>query len=266
VLTRSRISLLLFLFKGKSNNVIFEAHEPLNSIWLQLVFRVKEFSIIAISEALSDLISLELGSSKKITVMHDGSDLIDFSDFVIELKINPKIVYVGTLGRGRGIDLILKLAQFFVNCDFHIIGKIEESINETSISSENLFFHGWKSKVQILDIVKNADVLLAPYQNDLKLDNGINSLKFMSPLKIFEYMSFNGAMIVSDYPVIREVLENEIDSLLVNPSNFDDWKIAITRILSNPDFAKFLNMNARKKLVDRYTWEKRAKRILSLFK
>ena len=46
--------------------------------------------------------------------------------------------------------------------------------------------------------------------------------KFMSPLKIFEYMSHKKAIIASDLPVIREVL-NERNSVLVKSDDINLW-------------------------------------------
>jgi glycosyltransferase involved in cell wall biosynthesis len=265
VLTRSRISVMLFLFSRRSKKVVFEAHEPLNKLWLRILVMSKRIPVIAISAALEKIICRETNDSGKISILHDGSDLVDFSDICSKKKHKPKVVYVGSVGRGRGIELILKLAASLGECDFHIVGNLEESFEVSVLNLTNVSFHGWKSKLEILQIVKNADVLLAPYQNDLKLDNGLNTLDYMSPLKIFEYMSFNVPMVVSDYPVIREVLDNQIDALLVEPSDIDQWISAIQSILANPDLATFLSNNALNKLESNFTWERRAEGILNIF-
>ena len=265
VLSRSRISTLLVLPPFSVPQMIFEAHEPLNKLWLRVLVRSKQIPVIAISSALEKIIYRETNDLRKISVLHDGSDLVDFSNVRTEKKYKPKLVYVGSVGRGRGIELILKLAASLGECDFHIVGTLEESFEKEDLNLTNVIFHGWKCKLEILSIVKNADVLLAPYQNDLKLDNGLNTLDYMSPLKIFEYMSFNVAMVVSDYPVIREVLENKIDAILVEPSDFDQWISAIQSILTNPDLAELLSNNALNKLESTFTWERRAERILNIF-
>ena len=266
ILTRSRLSVCLSLPPFSSTQMIFEAHEPLNRLWLKALIKYNNIPVLAISAALKQIIGRELNSSAKIFVLHDGSDLVNFEDVRAEKKIKPKAIYVGSTGRGRGIEWILKLAEHFADWDFHIVGTIDETIKEIGTGFSNVIFHGWKSKSAILPIVKNADVLLAPYQNDLRLDNGLNTLDYMSPLKIFEYMSFNVPMVVSDYPVIREVLEDKIDALLVQADDFDQWTNAIHSIKLDPDLAKTLSQNARDKLKKEFTWEKRAEAIVNMFK
>jgi len=265
ILTRSRLSICLTLLPFSSTQMIFEAHEPLNRLWLKALIKRNSIPVLAISAALKRIIGRELNSSEKIFVLHDGSNLVNFDDVRAEIKIKPKAIYVGSTGRGRGIEWILKLAENFTDLDFHVVGTIDETFKEVGTGYSNVIFHGWKSKSAILSLVKNADILLAPYQNDLRLDNGLNTLNFMSPLKIFEYMSFNVPMVVSNYPVIREVLVDKVDALLVQSDDFEQWANAIQSIKSNPDLARTLSQNARDKLKREYTWEKRAEAIVNLF-
>jgi len=265
ILTRSRLSVILALPIFSSKQILFEAHEPLNRLWLKVLVKFIDLPILAISTALKKIIDLELNASSRIFVLHDGSTLVDFSGIRALKKDKPKAVYVGSTCRGRGIDLILKLAERHVDWDFHIVGTFDEVYNKRLINLNNVIIHGWKIKSEILQIVKNADVLLAPYQKDLKLDNGLNTLDYMSPLKIFEYMSFNVPLVVSDFPVIREVLVDKIDAFLVEPEDLNKWSFAIKSILSNPDLARRLRMNALDKLKKYYTWEKRSEEIIKMF-
>jgi glycosyltransferase involved in cell wall biosynthesis len=207
---------------------------------------------------------VRLNSSANVFVLHDGSSLVDFDKVKSVKKRRPKAVYVGSTGRGRGIEWILRLAEKLIDYDFHIVGTIENHIIERNSGVSNVVFHGWKSKVEILLIVKDANVLLAPYQKDLTLDNGLNTLDYMSPLKIFEYMSYSVPMIVSDFPVIREVLEDKIDALLVRADDLNQWINSIRLLTVDPDLAKTLAKNACEKLKNEYTWEKRAERLIDI--
>ena len=72
-----------------------------------------------------------------------------------------------------------------------------------------------------------------PYQKDLKLaDNKVNTSSWMSPMKVFEYMSAKKAIVSSNMPVIQEVL-NESNSILVEPDNIKEWSDAINSLYND---------------------------------
>ena len=87
--------------------------------------------------------------------------------------------------------------------------------------------------------------------------------KFMSPLKIFEYMAACRPMIVSNRPVIREVLEHERNALLVDPGDVESWVHAIEYIKNNPCIAGEMADRAHSEYLKRYTWSSRTKNIFA---
>ena len=87
--------------------------------------------------------------------------------------------------------------------------------------------------------------------------------KFMSPLKIFEYMATKKPIITSDMPVLREFLNNNENCILCNSKKIGEWISAIKKLKSNNDFKKRITDNAYNELVNNYTWSKRAKNIIN---
>jgi glycosyltransferase involved in cell wall biosynthesis len=83
--------------------------------------------------------------------------------------------------------------------------------------------------------------------------------KYMSPIKIFEYMSHKKPIIASDLSVIREVL-NKNNSLLVDCDNVKSWIRAIKK-LKNEKKRHKLSTQA---LIDfkNFTWKNRANIII----
>jgi glycosyltransferase involved in cell wall biosynthesis len=84
----------------------------------------------------------------------------------------------------------------------------------------------------------------------------------MSPLKVFEYMAAGKAIVCSDLPVLREVLEHERTALLVPPDDRDAWVGALVRLARDVPFRHCLGAAARRELEDKYTWQRRAQRVL----
>ena len=87
----------------------------------------------------------------------------------------------------------------------------------------------------------------------------LNISDFTSPLKLFEYMSHKKAIIASDLPVIREVL-NDRNSILVESDDINSWLNAIIKL---KDF-KHREIISSKALDDfyKYSWKNRAQLVI----
>ena len=102
-----------------------------------------------------------------------------------------------------------------------------------------------------------------PYQRKFKTANdGPDTSKFMSPLKMFEYMATGKPIIASNHDVIKEILSNEKNSLLVEPDNISQWCNAIKKLKSDSKLAYNLGKNAKDD-VRKFTWSERSKMILN---
>ena len=67
--------------------------------------------------------------TKKFKILHDG---VNLERFILKKKIKnvQKISYIGSFYKGRGIELILKLAKYFNKINFNLYGKSNKlSIN-----------------------------------------------------------------------------------------------------------------------------------------
>ena len=84
-------------------------------------------------------------------------------------------------------------------------------------------------------------------------------------MKMFEYMATGRPIISSDLPVLREVLVNGFNALLVSPANINEWVRAIESIQINKELGMKLAKNARKDYLDRFNWNSRAKIIKEIF-
>lgn len=80
-------------------------------------------------------------------------------------------------------------------------------------------------------------------------------------MKLFEYMAYGKAIVCSDFPVMREIVESGTDGLLVPSDDIDAWVRAI-RDLADPARREALGRAARARLDREFTWEIRARRVL----
>ncbi len=221
--------------------------------------RLQKF--IVISSKLRELYLKKniLDGSKEIKVLHDAADPID-STKATNLGPGINVGYVGSLYyEGRGIDIILEIAKERLDINFHLVGGNKEELDYWSQnSSKNIFFHGYVDNSLVGEYLKAFDIVLMPYQLDLNLAGmKYNTVEWMSPMKMFEYMSAECAIISSDLPVIREIL-NENNSLLVDPSNVEEWGEAIDTLSRSAEMIKKISSQAKIDFENKHTWIKRS--------
>ncbi len=80
---------------------------------------------------------------------------------------------------------------------------------------------------------------------------------------MFEYMAAGRAILTSDLPVLREVL-NENNALFYAIEDFDDLKTKFTMLISDAELRDKLSRQARTD-VAQYTWQKRMQKIVERF-
>lgn len=261
------------LFKNK---IIFEIHTPIYNlkghrlvVFKKLIKNKCFKKLVVISSSLKEMY-LESGylNNQKIQVAHDGAD--EVTDFKTEIdllgdKKNLKIGYVGHLYKGRGIEMIFECAKKIKDMSFHIVGGLEEDIKywknySKSMKISNIYFYGFISPKFVGNYQNSFDIVLAPYSDKVSIfGNSGDSSKFMSPLKIFEYMSYKKAIISSDLPVLREVL-NSKNSILVESENIENWVNAINR-LRNQEIRDSIAENALRDFKN-FSWKCRAFQII----
>ncbi len=225
--------------------------------------------LVVISDALKKRVSERFGD-KKILVAHDGADIIDENRLNSSLASWPgrkgtiKVGYIGNLYPGRGIEIIYSLAESFKELDFYIIGGSDKDISrwKSKTLPDNLFFQGFLPHRIIVSLLKELDILLMPYQKKVGVPGMNDTSLWMSPIKMFEYMSSGKAIISSDHGVLKEVLRHGENALLVAPDNIEEWKTALQRLILEPGLREGLGRQALNDLQEHYTWGKRAVRVL----
>lgn len=232
--------------------------------WLLASARVKR--VVVISDGLlEDLRAAFPGAIKKdCVVAHDGASVP--STFVIK-ELPPtdgcNVGYAGGLRSGNGVELMLALATRFPDHAFHIVGGSADEIAswKQQQKSSNVHWHGRLPPAQVHGFLSACDMLLAPYQHGPKTASGRDTSRWMSPLKIFEYMASGVPMVVSDFPVLREVLDQNM-AMLVPPEDLSAWASAIAQLAESPDRRAHMGRQAFSAFQENYTWLARSRRVI----
>jgi glycosyltransferase involved in cell wall biosynthesis len=80
-------------------------------------------------------------------------------------------------------------------------------------------------------------------------------------MKLFEYLASQRAILSSDLPVLREILNPQI-AMLLPPEDIQAWVVALKTLRDDPGQRLVMAENALA-AVRQYTWDSRAKQLLS---
>ena len=268
--------------------VVYETHSPeygIRKMLQKCLINSSRIYVVVISNALKNVIcEFHRVNAKNIYVFHDAAragavKLNDLQRKVkrdkllggeIELHKYDKIIgYFGHLYPGRGIEVIQGVAERYPAHSFLVYGGNEIEIrkyNENNTIS-NLFFMGHIPPNLVHNVMEMMDVLLMPYQKSVSIGlAGVDTAQWMSPMKMFEYLSVGIPIISSDLPVLREVLEDGVNSILVTPDDVDEWSAALKTVIYDSNLYDKLGNNAYNLYCSKYTWKLRAENMLGLLR
>ena len=207
--------------------------------------------IIAISESLKKE-CINFGVEEDKIIVENSGVRKDF--FKNKINNSNDILYLGSLQKGKGIENIVKLSKKMKENNFVIIGGKQEELKDLP---RNIIHKPWIMPSKILTKVKNMDYALMLFDNQ--------KYKFYSPLKLFEYMAMGKIIIATNIDGIKDIIVNNYNGLLVNPSELDKIPNIIKNIEKDKKLKEYISQNA-KQTAQEYTWDKRAKRIIKLYK
>jgi glycosyltransferase involved in cell wall biosynthesis len=172
--------------------------------------------------------------------------------------------YTGHLYPGRGAELLLALAERLPQIVFLLVGGETQDVarQQAEVDAKglkNLFLTGFIPNAELPLYQAACDVLLMPYQKRVAASSGGDISRYLSPMKLFEYLACGRAILSSDLPVFREVLSTE-NAILLPPEDIEAWTASMLSLQADPQRRSNLAAAARH-TARHYTWEARARRI-----
>ncbi len=188
-----------------------------------------------------------------------------------ELFINKKTkiykntcAYFGSLTKGKGLEIILELSKLNKKINFHIYGDLNIMFKNFDKSSfKNVKFFNHLDYYKIPKYMSKYHVLLMPYLNKVSVrSSNLDTSKYMSPLKLFEYLAMSKIIIASKLKVYSHILKNKNNCLLLDSKNTKDWIYLIKKIFKNLKKFDHLKKSAFKTSRN-FTWEQRVEKIIN---
>lgn len=173
--------------------------------------------------------------------------------------------YTGHLYPGRGIALILEMAARLPEINFLLAGGEVEEVNRyqdriRELGLQNAILLGFIPNAELPKFQAACEVLLMPYQERVAASSGGDIARYLSPMKLFEYMACGRAILSSNLSVLRETLTAE-NAVLLPPDDLNCWVTALEELRADSDRRAALANQARRD-VEEFTWEARAGRIM----
>jgi glycosyltransferase involved in cell wall biosynthesis len=254
------------------NYKLHQGYNWLNKYWHGYLVKLSKtdriLKVVCISQALSDYWNKKGIPAEKIVTAHDGIDDQQFdtpADKMAtrrKLKLPEKrkiITYVGRLYKNRKIENIIKLAETFPNALFMVVGGPEsQSQYYKQIAEElkltNIVFTGQVKHENVSDYLYASDILLALWSSE------VGTINYCSPLKLFEYMAAERIIVAHGFPTIKEVVTHNQNAILVKPDSLEDLIVKTGEALKLPNESPMAEQ-ARKLVLEKYTWQKRVEKI-----
>lgn len=173
----------------------------------------------------------------------------------------------------HGLDDVLDAAGVVVknvpNMVFIIVGgginsaSYEKRVDSLKLTN-NVIFVGPVEYEDVPKYISLADMALAPYNSLLKKGFASREL-FASPLKVFEYMACGKPVIITEIGNANNVIEHMKTGIVIQEDSPQAIADSILFLVNNSTFSIKLGMNARKIVVEKYSWRAHVDEVEKIF-
>jgi glycosyltransferase involved in cell wall biosynthesis len=264
--------------------VVLEVHDrPTGKLGPWLLRKTVELPgrkrLALITRALYRVIQEEFGirpAPQEVVIAPNGVDLERYQGLPdptqarrqLGLPERTTAVYAGHFYPGRGMELLFELARAFPRVQFLWVGGNPESVADwreriAAAGLENITLTGFIENRMLPLYQAAGEILLMPYERSVAGSSGGNSADICSPMKMFEYLACGRVILSSDLAVLHEIL-NEENAVFCPPEEPEGWRRALDTLLAEPERMRRLGAAARS-AAEKYTWQRRAERILAGF-
>lgn len=174
-----------------------------------------------------------------------------------------KICYVGGLTKVRGITEMIEALSNIENITLELGGEFSPK----EYRDEILQVKGW-NKVNELGFVDRevANEIMEKSVAGLVTLHPIKNYLDALPVKMFEYMEAGIPVIASDFPLWKEIVENNNSGICVNPLDSSQIANAIINLLDHPQKAQEMGQNGQKLVRDKFNWNKEEEKLIIVYK
>jgi len=224
--------------------------------------------VFTVTRKLLDVLVNQFGvDEKKVHVAHDATRVVPLNaSNSIGIDRKRVVGYVGQLNTSRGVDVLIRAMKYLADgTELMVVGggnekhlKRLKSLSCELGLTERITFTGYVEPTRVKDYLAKMDILAMPHLDHIHITN------FASPLKLFEYMAQEKPIIATNLLSTREILRDGENAVLVKPNDPQALASGIKLVFENRELARRIAKNAYEEVCEKYTWGKRAEKILSI--
>ena len=270
-----------WLLKLRGKRIIYDVHEDLprqvrTKDWIPSLLRPLVAGLVELAETITArLIDGIVAATPTIAARFPDGKVELVQNFPIleetvlagmAYKDRPAIIsFLGVMGQIRGTEELVKAMKFVspeLRAELHLTGQFYPENFRSRLSS----LPGWKSVVA-RDWVPRSEVLteLGLSRIGVVTYHPVANYVKAQPIKLFEYMANGIPVVVSDFPLWKELVEREGCGLTVNPLDPRAVATAIEWLLRNPDKAQKMGEKGRSAVSKTYNWAPEARKLTNFY-
>jgi glycosyltransferase involved in cell wall biosynthesis len=268
------------LMKWRGKKVVFDAHEDLpkqllgkpylGPIRLRLIaFLFSHFERFA-CKRLDAIITATPSIGEKFRQINPSTFVINNFPLLGELHSDTPweekkaiVSYAGVISSVRCIrEIVLAMGSLQSNARLALAGTFAEPEVEEEVRS----LPGW-NRVDALGFIDRQSLrrLLGESVAGLVIFRPLPNHLDAQPNKMFEYMSAGVPIIVSDFPLWREIVDGADCGICVDPGDPGAIADAVDRLISDSEQAKHMGQNGRRAVLERFNWPAEEKKLLDVY-
>ena len=228
-------------------------------------FRVMEEKVYAgarhlypISSGLAEGLQKEFGLKDSVTVAPLGHSGANLSLPPYNPAAEAHLLFTGSLLRWKGLETVLTAAHT-LGVPFDVVGDAGGRSYYENYCRErghtHVLFHGHVAPEDLSRYYLPGTICVLP------LTRANIAMKYTSPLKLFEYLASGRPVVAGDVPSVREVVQEKIHAILLEPEDTDAWTRGLQALLSDRTAAAETALRGRE-LSRSCTWSERAKPLV----
>ena len=225
--------------------------------WYENRIAKKLDAIVAATPAIRDRF---LAKNPNTVDINNFPILEKFSVPPSEKKVHD-ICYVGLISKIRGIEELVKSLEF-TNAKLTLIGNFQSKEEEKKVRAlptwEKVNYLGKRNRTEVAKILSESKMGVVTFYPE---PNHIEA----QPNKLFEYMAAGLPSIVSDFPLWREIIEENNCGICVDPQNPKAIGMAVNTLLENPDKCLEMGKNGKQAVTEKYNWKKQEEKLIQLY-
>lgn len=229
-------------------------------------------NVITVSKSIVNYLAKTYHIEKPVLVMNTPNHLSEIKlnhkgiKDSLNIKENQKIIlYSGAISFNRGLDKLIESLKYIKNAHLVLMGMGNQPfknylnyVAKNNNVQDRFHFFGPVKPAEVTSYIKDADIGVAP------IENVCLSYYFCSPNKVFEYIQGGIPVSGSNFPDLKEVIEDNNIGNTFDPEVPEDIASKLNELLKNQDLYKKMKTNVLA-IKDKYKWENEEQKLISLY-